>query len=332
MSNRTKSMSSAKQFDGMAQMMTAMAGKGMRDRMRMVQQLQGDMAKDPTGALSKKKQGTGRAIDERPEDQAPQGTRKGAPQGKTGQATRLISLPAASAADGVWYNTRIGQSSHGLSARRYSVMASVPQSMPSEPEFAWEIATIFPVQGEWSANEYLHLANSTNRRVELADGRLEFLPMPTTRHEDLCQFLFLRLLDHVTGSNIGRVYFAGIRVRVGQNRYRMPDVLFLSNENMHLRQDPAWEGTDLAIEVVSDDPKDHHRDYETKLVDYAEAAIREYWIVDPKTRTVQVHKLDGNNYALHGEFGEGETATSVLLSGFEVDVRALFAVMDDRHE
>jgi signal recognition particle subunit SRP54 len=51
-----------KQFDGMAQMMTSMAGKGMRDRMKMVQELQGNMAGNPAGMLTKKKGGTGKRL------------------------------------------------------------------------------------------------------------------------------------------------------------------------------------------------------------------------------------------------------------------------------
>ncbi len=50
-----------KQFDAMAQMMTAMAGKGMRERMKMMQQLQSGMAANPNG-LTKQKAGTGKRL------------------------------------------------------------------------------------------------------------------------------------------------------------------------------------------------------------------------------------------------------------------------------
>ncbi|MEM9353613.1 MAG: signal recognition particle protein [Planctomycetota bacterium] len=50
-----------KQFDAMAQMMTQMAGKGMRERMKMVQQMQNEMT-NPNGQLSKKKQSTGKRL------------------------------------------------------------------------------------------------------------------------------------------------------------------------------------------------------------------------------------------------------------------------------
>jgi signal recognition particle subunit SRP54 len=51
-----------KQFDGMAQVMTQMAGKGIRERMKMVRELQGGMMANPGGQLARKKQSTGKRL------------------------------------------------------------------------------------------------------------------------------------------------------------------------------------------------------------------------------------------------------------------------------
>ena len=53
--------------------------------------------------------------------------------------------------------------------------------------------------------------------------------------------------------------------------------------------------------------------------------IPEYWIVDPELGQITVLTLDGQTYAVHGEFKRGEQATSKLLPGFSVDVAAAFA-------
>ncbi len=50
-----------KQFDVMASMMTQMAGKGMRERMKMVKEMQAGMS-DPSGQMSRKKQSTGKRL------------------------------------------------------------------------------------------------------------------------------------------------------------------------------------------------------------------------------------------------------------------------------
>ena len=48
-------------------------------------------------------------------------------------------------------------------------------------EPTWELALLFPFQGEWTESAYLAL--DTNRLIELSDGCLEFLPMPTVLHQ-----------------------------------------------------------------------------------------------------------------------------------------------------
>jgi hypothetical protein len=70
----------------------------------------------------------------------------------------------------------------------------------TEPELTWEIARLFPAQGEWSEEEYFALDN--NHRVEYSDGFLEFLPMPTIFHQ-----LMLQVIGDIVG----------LRVRLGPN-------------------------------------------------------------------------------------------------------------------
>ncbi|MCE9545902.1 MAG: Uma2 family endonuclease [Planctomycetia bacterium] len=192
------------------------------------------------------------------------------------------------------------------------------------------MATLYPAQGQWSEAEYLDLTDHANRRIEFTDGRLEFLPMPTEIHEAIVQYLFLALLRFVERQSLGKVYNNGIRLRTRAEKIRLPDVIFLHRDHFHARHNRVWDGADLVMEVVSDDPKDRQRDYEQKLLDYAAAKVAEYWIVDFAHRLVTVYRLDNNGqYAIHGKFSSGQQATSLLLAGLTVDVDALFAVADD---
>jgi Uma2 family endonuclease len=188
-------------------------------------------------------------------------------------------------------------------------------------EPVWEIARLYSTQGNWSEREYLNL--QTNQRVEFSYGYIEFLPMPTTLHECIVRYLFLALNAFASAGALGEVFFAGLRVRLWEEKIRVPDVVFISAEHRNKGTEDYWDGADLVMEVVSGSHSDRHRDLVEKRAEYARAGIPEYWIVDPQEAQITVLTLDGNVYAVHGTFGRGDRATSRLLPGFEVDVAAV---------
>ena len=88
------------------------------------------------------------------------------------------------------------------------------------------------------------------------------------------------------------------------------------------RQNRFWLGADLVVEIISPDKPE--RDLIEKRLDYAEAHIPEYWIVNPQSETITVLRLEGPAYIEHGVFERGAEATSVLLAGFRVNVDTVF--------
>ena len=188
-------------------------------------------------------------------------------------------------------------------------------------ELTWEIARLFPYQGEWSEDEYLAL--DTNQLIEFSDGHLEFLPMPTQSHQFIVFYLQRMLWAFVTDRRLGVVLGAPLRVRIRPRKYREPDVLFMAAVHDSWRGEQYWRGADLVMEVVS--PDDPDRDYKKKRKDYAKVGIAEYWIVDPLQQLITVLTLQGEAYVEHGVFTPGGQATSVLLEGFAVEVTEVFA-------
>jgi Uma2 family endonuclease len=201
-----------------------------------------------------------------------------------------------------------------------SAIAHLPKS-PTIGEPAWEVALLFPNQGYWSESEYLALDG--NYLVEFSDGCIEVLPMPTMSHQLIVLWLYGKLLEFVSPRNLGRPIAAPFRVRLRDGKYREPGVSFMLAEHAARMHEMYWEGADLVMEVVSND--DPRRDLETKRVEYAQAGIAEYWIVDPQASVISVLRLEQDRYAVHGQFDIGATATSLLLPGFAIDVRGVFA-------
>lgn len=182
----------------------------------------------------------------------------------------------------------------------------------------WEMALLYPSQGTWSEEEYFSLPAA--RLVEFVDGSLEFLPMPTETHQAISAFLYSAFLAFVSARNLGKVFYAPLSVKVAPGKYREPDLVFLRTKHFDRRRENYWDGADLVVEIVSRENRKH--DLAIKRSEYAQAGIPEYWIVDPQEETITVLKLAGKKYEVHGAFSKGKQATSALLPGLEVDVKA----------
>jgi Uma2 family endonuclease len=182
---------------------------------------------------------------------------------------------------------------------------------------------LFPDQSRLSDEEYLALTDGTSRLVELVDGRIEELPMPTMEHQRILLFLYSLVKAFVGPNKLGEVLVAALRTRVAHRHYREPDVLFMLEKNAARKGNRYWDGADLVMEVVSaDDPK---RDYIDKRRAYATAGISEYWIVDPMKQTILVLRLDRDQYVVHCEATGTGRVNSALLPGFAVETAEVFA-------
>lgn len=178
-----------------------------------------------------------------------------------------------------------------------------------------------PPQGCWSDSDYLWLAGHLARLLELTDGRIEVLPMPTETHQFVLMFLYNALAAY-TRARGGVVMIAPFPLRIREGKYREPDLLMLRDTGDSRRNDARWTGADLVVEAVS--PEDPRRDYGVKRSDYAEAGVPEYWIVDPRPEMVTVLTLQGDTYVEHGAYRRGDTARSATLDGLTVEVDAIF--------
>lgn len=209
-----------------------------------------------------------------------------------------------------------------------SPAAPIGKSSRGEP--TWEIARFFPLQGEWTDEEFL--AFSADRFVELNDGFLEIPAMPNFLHQTVVGVLFQMLQRFVTERKLGHASFAPFPIRLWGGQYREPDVVFLGQDRFRKIQESGFrnqpDGADLVMEVMSPGDDNRRRDLVDKREIYARGGIPEYWIIDIDQRVVTVLALQGAAYRTHGEFSPGTPATSVLLDGFVVDVRELFAAVD----
>ena len=185
-----------------------------------------------------------------------------------------------------------------------------------------ELADLEVLQGLWTEEQFLKMADAAECHVEFTDGWIEILPMVTRRHQAILGLLF-RTLHPLIEAMGGELFFSGLGLRTRPGQFREPDLLALLDARDPRNQNQYWHGADWVLEVVSaDDPL---RDLVQKRSDYAEAGIPEYWIVNPLNDTITVLTLADDQYVEHGLFRPGDCADSPTLPGFRVDVAAVFA-------
>ena len=192
---------------------------------------------------------------------------------------------------------------------------------PAQEQIDSFVLDVLPPQGRWHEEEYLWLSDHSSQLIELTDGHLELLPVPTDEHQSILAYLYELFASFVHGRG-GKVLFAPLRLRVADGTFREPDLLLVRDAADGRRRNRFWTGADLVVEIVS--PDQPERDIVEKRRDYGGAEIPEYWIVDPRTAEVTVLVYRSGAYIGHGTFGRGTHADSLLLPGLAIDVGALF--------
>jgi Uma2 family endonuclease len=103
---------------------------------------------------------------------------------------------------------------------------------------------------------------------------------------------------------------------------RRPDVSFIRFGRLPGEKLPdGWAKIppDLAVEIVS--PNDRAYELDEKIEEYREAGVSLAWVINPKSRTVRVHRGDGSvSYLREGEELSGED----IVPGFRCPLREIF--------
>ncbi|RLC66448.1 MAG: Uma2 family endonuclease [Chloroflexi bacterium] len=180
-----------------------------------------------------------------------------------------------------------------------------------------------PPQGEWTYADYLRLPDD-GWQYEVIYGRLLMNPAPSPTHQRIISELLTAIKIFLRQHPVGEVFPAPTDVVIpGKAEPVQPDLVFVAAERMDIVTQRAIEGVpDLTVEVLS--PTNWLDDRRTKFALYAEIGVREYWIVDPDQRTVEVFSLQEGRYALVDRYGSDDTLRSDILPGFEVAVASFF--------
>jgi Uma2 family endonuclease len=116
-------------------------------------------------------------------------------------------------------------------------------------------------------------------------------------HQRISRNLEYRLVQFVREGGLGQVFDSPIDVVLGEGKARevvQPDIVFLSRDREYFVHDDEIRGApDLVVEILSPGTEKSDKGYKMRL--YARYGVREYWIVEPKARMVEVYTPDGKD-------------------------------------
>jgi len=180
-----------------------------------------------------------------------------------------------------------------------------------------------PPQGSWTYDDYAALHDDGNR-YEIVNGVLIMTPAPSPEHQDIVGEIFSALRTHIKLAGLGRVFTGPIDVDLGPKNVYQPDLVVVLNTHLDRVAEKKIIGApDLVVEVAS--PSTAAYDRLTKYEKYAHAGIREYWMVKPKSRSVEVLVLEGREYRSLGIFRGEQTLPSRIVPDLPVGVERFFA-------
>ncbi len=174
----------------------------------------------------------------------------------------------------------------------------------------------------WTVKDYLLLGEITTP-CQLINGELIMSPSPSPFHQTVLGNLYSIIRDYAKELN-GHVFFAPLDLYIDEYNVFQPDLIFINAINEKIITKRGIEGTpDLVVEIIS--PSNIFTDRNQKKTTYQKIGVKEYWIVDPANKTLEIYKHDQpdpNTPSLYLA-GEGKVTSSVLVS-LNFDLKEIF--------
>lgn len=154
-----------------------------------------------------------------------------------------------------------------------------------------------------------YLLTEEGKRYELIDGDLLMTPAPNIEHQDISKKLLILLHDQLERKGMGKVFSAPADVVLSGTDVVQPDVLFISHTRRSIITKQNIQGApDLVTEILSEGTE--KRDMVLKRKLYHRAGVKEYWLVDPEKRTLEVLIHADEDYVSHAIHSGNATVTS----------------------
>ena len=170
-------------------------------------------------------------------------------------------------------------------------------------------------------------------REELLHGKIYMMSSPSVNHSQTASNIYYAFRSYLKGKSC-RAFNDGVDVYLTEEDRVIPDAMIVCNKNI-IQTDGIHGAPDLVAEVLSPSTSKNDRGYKKDL--YEKSGVKEYWIVDTKSRSIESYLLSDGKYILDGVYQlssddmtgrEKESCTDTipvsLCSGFTIPLEEIF--------
>jgi Uma2 family endonuclease len=171
----------------------------------------------------------------------------------------------------------------------------------------------------------LDLMPDDGNRYELIEGEIVVSRTAILRHQRIAGKMYIGLTRYLDTNPIGEVLMTPGVIFDDFNGV-IPDLVFVS----YALRDEIASGDriigapDLVVEIVSPGIENSRRDRVLKRRVYGHHGVKEYWVVDGETRSIEIYRNVAGILELKTTFGVQDQLYSDLFPGLELSVAGLF--------
>jgi Uma2 family endonuclease len=166
--------------------------------------------------------------------------------------------------------------------------------------------------------------DETTESIQLLDGQVT-VATPTPLHQAISARLLTYLNRVILSNDLGELQSAPSDVYFDTYNVVQPDLFFVAKGSPHcaIGSNNRWHGApDLCIEILS--PTSSKHDRQTKFDLYERHSVREYWIVSPQERTLEVYGLVEGHYQRLGVYDSNDSFSGRVLPDLTLRLADLF--------
>ena len=201
-------------------------------------------------------------------------------------------------------------------------LSSDGASVVRESSTAYAAAPFGKKQGEYTLDDYYALPDDV--RVELIDGVIyDMTPAPSALHQILSAEICRVLRNEIEKRGGPCIPFAAptdVQLNCDNRTMVQPDVFVICDrEKVKFRN--IYGAPDFAIEILS--PSTRKKDMRLKAYKYADAGVREYWLVDPVAKQVLVYDFEHDEMPVIYGF-DSRIPVSIFGDDFVIDFAKIY--------